>query len=403
MNPEQWSAEEAVYDRITVQNSAGSRVLGMVDTDAMAAAAADRYALGITVDDQEVPAIVPVEYAIGYDVRRSREIVDEDGIDKVLYYGLPELFTPTDAQVQQLAGRLATKQYGYIFYDHRTTDRPPTLLTDAIFLSGHEMKKLPLRDEQARQGNEQASISLYGFDLPVENPELSNNDRKLDMEGWYGKYAEGVAAGTYVHDTENGTALLKGDQIDQKTFEAMWSLYQDRFQWLGERHPVSMEDAKGEFEAALRSRETMVSAQFVDGEPVCFTYLTGQIESLYWLNREFINDPDEVGLQEGQSLIFLPGIVAREDTKGYSIPVIGLLANTAFDANLNARVIFENTNRSEEYIPRLVRTIINRVASSRENGLTMRPPEMIDKTVYGCIQFGKKIVAEEVQISAIAA
>lgn len=383
---EEAGSESVVYEDLADANNVGSRPLGLIDPSHLTDALQDGATITLEVDDQPVPVLVSIDYAYGYATQRCHEIVGEDDPSKVLYYSLPAQLGNA-ALSAALAEELGQRRYGYIFYDAVQAEMPP-MLADALERTTHDYSELPLWDNEAEPGNEQASIALYGFDFPVERPdEVVNNP---SLQGVYDLYAASVESGKYSYDTDNGAVMIKGGEIDDELFDKLWDIYQDRFQWLGEKHPVSMEDTKSSFNELLRNDNTLASIYFSDGQPMCFTYLSEGPESVYWLNDDFLGDREKMHMRETQTLLFIPGIVSGEVGAGYSMHVLGLLSSVAMDYNGDFKVIFENTNRSERYIPRVTRDIINGLGRAQAAW-----PEVLDRTVYGCVRFGERPTDED--------
>jgi hypothetical protein len=363
------------------QEEMGSRILGLAeDNDAH-------------TDLTGQAALVSICDASGYDVERCYRIAgvedDLDGQGRVRYFAAPNA-PVSRTNVAVVTQELLEQGSGHVFYDRHFSGAVPELLQQAFSEAGLAYDEVKLLDDMATKGNEQASISLYGFSVDPERPAEPVNS---SIDAWIGEYRSSVAAGAYEHDLQNGEVMLKGDEIDDEMYSKMWKLYVDRFQWLGEKHPVSMEDTEHEFSSVLRSPNTVIAASFKDGEPNCFAYMTSDIESVYWLNSDFLHDNTKMHNDKGYDLLFFPGIVANANSTGQAGSVIGLMARTAADANMARYIVFENTNRSEVYIPRLVHGYIN-----RSGRLLIAMPEMLDRTYYGCLEFGRMAMKSATQV-----
>jgi hypothetical protein len=370
------------------RSTTGVRLTGMINRERLSDALQDpRTITGKTAEGNDIALFVPIEYAdgAGYDPRRCTEEILPPGNEAgtMVYMSSGGMLQYiTDESYAEIVERIRSQESGYIFSSTQTHEDPllssqpelDKILSDA----GLRGEAIPLLDSEAQPGNEEASISLYGLDLPKENEGLP----PVPWRDSYKAYEKKVQEGKYTVDTENGTVLLRGPDISDEQAEEMWAIYQDRFQWLGKNHPVSMEDTKDEFFAVLKSPDALCSVRFKEGKPVCFMDLVGSSDSLYWLNPAFLNDKQQMGTKPNQQFVFFPGIVAGEQGANYSAEVIGLAASIAFDSGGAYKIIFENTNRSEGYIPRIVRDSILAVGNG-EVGM----PEPIDKTYYRCTRF----------------
>jgi hypothetical protein len=284
----------------------------------------------------------------------------------------------------QLVEQIANAPDAYIFSSYSEDDdyarSSQVELGYLLHDAGKDSVDVPLIDSQARPGHEYATLSLYGVDM--ERPDPSEGLEPTKWSEIYDTYERKVAEGVYEKDLQNGTVLLRGSELTNDNVNDMWDVYLNRFQWLGENHPISMEDNKFDFMKVLRSDNALCSIKFKDGKPVCFTDLIGDTDELYWLNDKFLHDADKMNLKPGQKVVFFPGIVAAAEGTHGAAEVIGLLTNVFVDANALLKVVFENTNRSESYVPRMVRMGAN--ATGRINAET---PVVIDKTIYKCTKF----------------
>lgn len=379
-------ATMAFYDQIAT----GVRKVGMIDRDALQEALADPRTVTATVEDgREVAVMVPIDYAAGagYDVERCTSEILPPGHKNETYLYLPTggfLTHVDDREYIQLVNRLAGMGDGYIFSAYGERDDPNTSSQAELAALLHDAGKvktdIPLSDSQSRPGHELASLSLYGMDMPRRDD--SQDWEPVAWEDLYSAYERGVAEGKYEHDMENGTVVLRGSDLTDEQVSDMWEVYQDRFEWLGENHPISMEDNKVDFMKVLRSDSTLCSVKFKDGRPVCFADVVGDMDELYWLNGDFLNDAERMDVAPNQRVVFFPGIVSNGEGSRSSFEVIGLLANVFTDAKAPAKIVFENTNRSENYVPRIVSISVNQTGRAK-----VEVPQVIDRTYYVCTQF----------------
>jgi len=99
-------------------------------------------------------------------------------------------------------------------------------------------------------------------------------------------------------------------------------------------------------------------------------------QPLYWLNAEFLENQRDSN-DPAASLLFFPGIVASASSIGFSRPTMSLLAEAYASAGFSGRVWFENTNRSEAYVPRLLELVLQ-----HGGWYEFSPAEIVDKTTY---------------------
>jgi|GEM_PF-1945498 len=374
--------------RFYAESATGARRVGLLTPDTLELASQDPRTIRATLDDgNEVVVMVPIEYAAdaGYDVHRCTDEILPPGHESETFLYLPSggLFDRmTGRAYGTLVERFSELGDGYVFssFNGRDTFRAQDDLDMLLRDSGKLVADMPMRDAEAKPGNELVSLSVYAVDMP--GPEAVEGRPLIEWDDIYTTYKRNVEAGQYPYDLENGTVLIRGDELTDELTDEMWEVYANRFQWLGENHPINMEDAKEGFMHLLCGANTLCSIRFKDGKPFCFADLVNGTDDLYWLNQTFLQDAESIHKAANQLTIFFPGIVASQEGTGSSMEVIGLLANAFLDTGGTAKLLFENTNRSEGYIPRLVQTIINRTGRA-----SIRMPEVIDKTYYTCTQF----------------
>jgi hypothetical protein len=370
----------------------GVRPVGAIDPERLSQILEDSTSVIVDGYAPE-PVLVSVDHAVGFDPGRCRDLVLDDRRDTVLYHVTPPAGLEHSAIRDTMTAAFDGLPYGYVFFDTTELEEIPPALAEALEASGHAYGEFPLLDDEAAVGNQEASISLYGIDFPVEHPESAVDNPTL--RSVYDQYAVSVAEGRYAYDTQDGTALMMGDQLDDELLDQLWDMFEDRFQWLGEKHPVLMEDERANFDMVMRDPNTLTAICYEEGEPVCFTFFSEGPESLFWLNQDFVHDQEKMNMDPTQTLLYVPGIVSSgKSGDGHSWKVLSQISNALADTNGKFRIIFENTNRSEEYIPRIVQVTIN----MQGRGLTGNP-EVLDKTYYRCLWFGERTDPELVSSS----
>ncbi len=368
----------------------GVRKLGMLDDDRFKEALDDERTINIELSDgRKVTSLVPMDYgdAAGYDRRRCVvDIAHADSEDVWAYMNSGEILSnATDESYQQVVQKLRDAGEGYIFYTVSEYDNPEnnaeTELSVLLQDAGMSTEWMTIKNEEAaKQGEDhaEASLSLFCVDVPLE----AKTDTVASIDLLYDTYKKGVENGIYPNDTENGVAVMRGSDISEELADKLWDIYEDRFEWLGVDHPISMEDTKQSALPMITSGNTLLSIRFKDGEPVCFTDFVGNTDEVTWLNPEFLHDDGLMKRAENQSIVFFPGIVSAEAGAGYSMDVIGVLADIGLDSGASYKVVFENTNMSEIYIPKIVQDVIN--SRGREQ---VEAPGLVDKTYYKYLHY----------------
>ncbi len=368
------------YRVLLDQGAVGSRKIGLMDPDMAQQAFLDQRTVLVNTQGMSVPAIVPIEYVEGWDQERARRIAQENDSEgqEVYYLALSgDMIEQFVRQPEALADLASKAREGLkLYFEHTLAQDDKVVenlgrLLSAAGLSWHE---LPLMDSQAQEGREQASMSFYA----ALTHHTSVETTPLEPISIYERFEQLVAEGKYEKFPENGPTILGTQDLDQHLRDQLWDLYEQRFQDLGENHPISMEDNRDFFEQLIETQGTTLSVYFNEGRPVAFMFFMTSPESISWINSDFI----EEHTRGEERFLFFPGIVARADGVGhYAEPVIQLPTHVISQTSLDYRVCFESTNRSSGYIPRLVEDYVNATAE-----LSIDPPAPIDTTYYRCLE-----------------
>jgi hypothetical protein len=368
------------YRDICDAHTEGARKLGLLDKELAERSLADPRTIALEVEGQLFPILVPIEYAAGYDPERTKKIVADNGGEprETYYYALPPGLadeTMQAALLEQIQSQKLQDMFVYFDYDSRQASAKAEFEALISGLS-KEVSSIPLHDPEVAEHNKQAALGLYV--TSTRRTEASEHE-PVDGLSIYDEYKKAVEAGEFELIPENGATLLKGSDISPELRDKMWEIYIDRFQNLGEFHPIVMEDSREGFEELINQPDTTVGICFSEGEPACWACFITDIEHCFWLDPKFFSQAN-LDMGEDETMLFFPEIVAKVDKiGGYSKPIIQLLAQMAAKSGVNYRVTFESTNRSVEYIPSLVKQYID------ETGvLSADEATEVDKALYAC-------------------
>ena len=193
------------------------------------------------------------------------------------------------------------------------------------------------------------------------------------------EFYDEVAKGEVDLSQHRRAVILDPDSLDlpinegQTALERMIEIYQDRFTELVSGLPVRGAQTPEELENLLRSPSTLIVAQMDGNQIVAFTYIS-DVKDCEWLNADYYEKqhPDEMKL-------YFPGIAADKHFEGRtSMQMIHLICRLAGRAYENVSIIFQCTNISEEYIPRLVKLAIN----SEPNHITKLDGDIQQSSTY---------------------
>jgi hypothetical protein len=370
------------YAEICNFQNNGSRRRGILSSELYEEIAKDPSTGFINSGDSRVPALIDVKYALtmGYDKARCEEHAKDLSPNvKILAIPIQELNEEEKNQFVELIS--ADINCALFFSDHNSDESNAlaAILDEARI--GHFEK--PMVDPRADKGDEQASLLL--FSCRVEQRPDRGDRKRLRLSGVQAYYEKNIGP-VMTKDGGAITTLAMGDRINEQQAEEFWDLYNNRFDFLGEGHPISMQDSKESFLEMLRSESTLIAATYSKDENAelkkltCFTYFIDDVDKLYWLNSKYIEEKfgASSGKDEFFTSIFTPGIVSSGVGRAYSALSLGLFSRAADEAGQSASVLFENTNLSKKYIPWIVSRAIK--GACKFSDLT--PPEAVDKVTY---------------------
>ncbi|MEV5888394.1 hypothetical protein [Nonomuraea fuscirosea] len=305
------------YRSLCDRESTGFRRLGLLTETQYAAAVQDTRTVLVPVADQMVPALCPIEYATGYDARRTRELTSQE---ETFLLSVPPAYLR-----EQRKGTLPTEFAVLVENDHHDTaalkKKLPEHFPGAVACD--------FLDPRAR--GSAASLIAYSATLhrdPTPRAPAEANATIL-----------------------NATSL----RADPHLTEQLWALYGERFDWLGKHHPLSMEESQSTFTAALFHRDTRTLVTLEQGRPVCIGLFMSSLAACDWLSPKFSASLEEHAATANENLIYFYGLAGSTKASAtHAEEVMATFARTLWRAEKPCRLIFEATNLSSRYIPRLV-------------------------------------------------
>lgn len=370
-------SEFTLYERLCNERNSAVRKSGILDETIYQEVMEDDSTIKIMHGTRPLPVLVDIRHGLGagYDVERARQLAGSGDTVRVLVMPLGDI----DQSLQtEVAEAIAGSGAGAVFFADNEA-RDSAVLYEGLRHRGIDFREIPLLDERASPEHQRAALSLYSIDvLPTEPAEgEESRPKKLhDILEYFNQEKFPL-----IEDLANSVLLRSGHDFSEAELDEVWQLYVDRFQFLGQQHPISMEDTKEDFLKLFTQPDTVVAIKYVEGKPVCFTYFLEDFEKLYWLNAEYFKTDYETA-DALQMPVFFPGIVASKETRGNNASeVINVFAEAVAQIGAGCRIYFENTNFSEQYIPK----IIYRAASGRPE-YRLSEPAKIDQTEYRLIQ-----------------
>lgn len=367
------------YVKICNLDNDSSRRRGILSSEMYEEIAKDPSTKFIELAGRKAPVFIDVKYGLGmgYDPEKCREYAKNLSEDvKILSLPFHEL---GDEEKNQVVELLKSSDCVFYFSDH--DDDESTDIRETLDRMGINHKEKPLLDSRALQGDEQASLSLYECNTRQKNPEDVKNITKLvDAYNFYINEL-GPQVGT---GGSFSVDLKRGNDLDERQIDELWDLLTDRFTILTDVHPISMEDTKDDFISLIKSDSVVVSSAYeqigAEKKLSCFTYFVDDINRLYWLNNDFVTKNTD----KNNLVLYTPGIVSSSEGQSFSSYVIGLFSKACNGAGANVDILYENTNLSKKYIPR----IVDRSISRSYDGMDYINSREIDRIKYRLLFIG---------------
>jgi hypothetical protein len=361
------------YEELCNLNSHAARKNGILLKEAYDVAVADPATIRAMVNRHSVPVLVDMTHGLGlgYDETRARQYADNQRGVSILAVPIGDLNEQAQDAILDTVAQASPRS---IYFSDNGLDGE--VLLKGLAERGVDFIEHRLLDERAKPGFQEPSLSFYVFDVLHERHAEGS---KKGLDDLLEHFVE-VTLPT-IEDPNNDVILRPGDSFSSEELDELWELYLNRFQYLGEKHPMSMEDEKKDFLELFNNPAILASLKYSDGHVVAFSYFTEDMTKLYWVNRPFVDTVSQ-SANPSEMVLFFPGIVADQRVAGMNASeVIARFAKEMVSIEGSARVLFENTNLSEQYVPRLVHRSISNV-----DGLSVSMPTKVDETKYRLIE-----------------
>lgn len=146
------------------------------------------------------------------------------------------------------------------------------------------------------------------------------------------------------------------DDESRTNVERLWEIYNGQFDRLTKNNPSRGAQTYEELETMLTDEGTVTFAHVDNNKVVAFMMFVSNVEACDWLNKEFYRKRFP-----GETLIYVPGIARDKNVKGgrYAFDILNTGARVVTDVVNEARLVWQCTNISKDYIPRIVQYGIN--------------------------------------------
>jgi hypothetical protein len=118
-----------------------------------------------------------------------------------------------------------------------------------------------------------------------------------------------------------------------------------------------MEESREFFEDQLFAPHAYTAVQYVNGLPVCFGSLAEGLDACSWLNpaSPVIREVEAGAARNDQTVLFFSEIISNgEKGASHADGVIALHLAVGAATGRRHRILFESTNLSARYVPRLI-------------------------------------------------
>jgi hypothetical protein len=200
-------------------------------------------------------------------------------------------------------------------------------------------------------------VHYQGLAINKASYDESNQPKPHTVAAVRDEYRRQVQEGDINPSEMSTTLLLNPEDMDQpisdkdsKTnLQRIWEMYSERFNELTEHFPVRGTQTFEELEAMLKDPSTLTLAHKEDGDLVSFTYMA-DVKNCEWLNADYFADHFP-----GDLVLYFPGIAADKERGGQSVinlmKLLGRITEPVMD---KMRLVFQCTNVSKTYVPRIV-------------------------------------------------
>ena len=352
------------YRKVVDTLSPAFRRVGIVDEAGYDRALRDPRTVRLSIGRVEMPFITPADYVSGYDVARSSRLTGEEN---VFVLATPmNVLTGPDVKILGNESEFDAESSAIIVEtDHDETVDMQAALPYTLAEVG-EFQVGQFLDRRIRNPEQQpAMMAMYEARFTAVDD--TGNSLPSQDKSFFEAYRELI---DIEHPATANTKLLHVKELrhDQELIDKLWGLCSDRFDWLGEAHPVSMEDTKDFFVQMVCNDDTHTIVRYDDGGlPRCLGFFMSSLGKCPWLKPEFGEAIAADAEAQGERMAYFYGIAGESHQAAayYGRDVMQLLSYIAHQMGGNHRLLFESTNMSSRYIPRMVGQYVGQGAGLR--------------------------------------
>jgi hypothetical protein len=329
------------------------RKIGLLETIGYSQALRDPETITTIVDGRRVPLLAPIKYASGYDIDRVPVLTDA-----AKNYLLAMPVQTLGGNEQLIREQLSRQQTAILIEsDHRYKESD---VEAAAQFFGQGLEPREFLDPRVPAETAPASMSIYQVGFESQASDGSVNAVEGDLMSAFARELQASVEA----DGPVDTLLLDSRQLleHEELIDQLWEICQNRFEWLGDHHPVSMEETKDFFTHVVVDEGTFTAVRFEDEKPIAFGFFIEGLEQCSWLKNEFCDQITREAAQRDEKLIYFHGIASMSTPKKtghYAKDIVQLLARVCQRRGGTYRYLFESTNLSSLYIPGMVERYVD--------------------------------------------
>jgi hypothetical protein len=359
------------------------RKTGISSPEGYESALNDENTTYIEMNGCRIPLFVPLEDAGGYNLDTSQKLTDSQ---RVFALTLPlDLLYDAEVDLNKHLEELGDGAAVIVQTDSDETQAIRERMLEKITTES-AWKVGDFLDVRCPEGEQIARISMYASHLEAHD---KNNElipyRNISLKE---AFDEEVAE-TGIEDT----MLLEASDIqrDETLFDQLWDLHDLKFDWLGEYHPVSMQENKEIFRELLNDERTKSVVRFDMDEkgnrvPMCHGIILEGMSIVEWVSDRFRDKTKLDAQASGEYVQFFYGVASQSEpgkALHYSADVMKLYSRISRRRGGKMVLLFESTTMSSLYIPGLV----GKYVSEESDGMTMtegiKPVSQVDYWFLG--------------------
>lgn len=360
------NALEARYETVVGQRINGPQLEGLAPEWLKEALTDKRTQTVELADGVGWPLLVPIQYNQDY----QGAFFTEHFPDKQAYFlSLPNAADVSDVTRKQIHEVLvrSSEEQGIFIHDSRVDggdkvgDGSPAVISLDEVLEGSAFAVSDITPES------------QAFGMSYGKPRVSHYMATARHEGGWpagdfsttAAFTRLVEKGEYEPLPRHGPTVLTPELLqanEGQLLDDIWRVYSEQFEELVEDHPSLQIQPREELERMLLDDESFNVAYMDEGKVAALCYFVSNIEKCIWLNQAFYEAVKEN--TPGLKLAYFPGIVVDKDKArqgvGYVDEMIKVIERTYEEAGtLGMQIVFQCTNVSETYIPKIVTSVIS--------------------------------------------